>query len=430
MAGNSAHLPSEREICGAYGVSRITARKALDSLASEGLATREIGRGTFLTNRKGSREIVVYIFTGHREFPQYFQKRIDKFCRSKPGYQMRMEVMKPAQAIVDAFASHKTSILVASHVGFLSALGVLRPLEGIADFPQAVSTMHGNWAEWSTGHDGSRHCYALPFMVMPEVFAFNREYARELGLSEKGPASWDEMLHWSRVAGKLKSKGISATSVQRLSEVPISYYLCASGGRPYLQQHDDTATFNFSHGQQWIDFFRELYNQNLLRLEGRQMSPLITGRTLFEYKAGTWVLHQCKGLPTENKLGICLTPPVNEGMPSFNNVSKWDISIMTCGGDDPKDIETAWEFVRDCCCSEEAQKELLDSFACLSVNREIYGNQQADPLWLPFCQALATGRTRCDHPMQHLMGRHILSKFYSAALQEEDTAHAVESIRK
>ena len=46
-----ARLPSEAEICEAWGVSRITAKRALDELAAEGLVTRARGRGTVVAPR-------------------------------------------------------------------------------------------------------------------------------------------------------------------------------------------------------------------------------------------------------------------------------------------------------------------------------------------------------------------------------------------
>ncbi|QGZ96216.1 HTH-type transcriptional repressor YvoA [Terricaulis silvestris] len=42
-------LPTEERICGEYGVSRITVRRALETLIAEGLITKRRGVGTFVT---------------------------------------------------------------------------------------------------------------------------------------------------------------------------------------------------------------------------------------------------------------------------------------------------------------------------------------------------------------------------------------------
>jgi GntR family transcriptional regulator len=48
------HLPSENELADTHGVSRMTARRALQELVSEGYASRVPGRGTFLQPRRFS----------------------------------------------------------------------------------------------------------------------------------------------------------------------------------------------------------------------------------------------------------------------------------------------------------------------------------------------------------------------------------------
>lgn len=47
-------LSSEAEICEIFGVSRITAKRAMDELAKEGLVTRARGRGTIVVDRDDS----------------------------------------------------------------------------------------------------------------------------------------------------------------------------------------------------------------------------------------------------------------------------------------------------------------------------------------------------------------------------------------
>ena len=47
-----ALIPSERELCETYGISRMTARQAITDLVNEGVCYREQGRGTFVSPHK------------------------------------------------------------------------------------------------------------------------------------------------------------------------------------------------------------------------------------------------------------------------------------------------------------------------------------------------------------------------------------------
>ncbi len=51
-------IPSERELSESYGISRMTARQAITDLVNEGVFYREQGKGTFVTRRKITQQLM------------------------------------------------------------------------------------------------------------------------------------------------------------------------------------------------------------------------------------------------------------------------------------------------------------------------------------------------------------------------------------
>lgn len=54
-----ARLPTEPELCTAFGVSRITVRRAVDDLVAEGLVVRRQGSGSFVAERVDTRAVLL-----------------------------------------------------------------------------------------------------------------------------------------------------------------------------------------------------------------------------------------------------------------------------------------------------------------------------------------------------------------------------------
>lgn len=430
-AGNPAgQLPSERDICRRYGVSRITAKKALDSLAVEGLVRRQVGRGTFLTGDRGRRRINLLLVRGPGEFAEFFRNEAELFSQARPGVSIDISVMSSKQVIAHQFGLGEAGIIITPNTGYLAELGLLCPLEQMPDFPQTVSALHGNWTQWydDHAHPGQRHCYSLPYMISPDVFAYNGEYAQMLGLSPYGPGSWEDILEWGRAGATLAREGFQSTTLTRSNSLPISYLLNANRGEVYLREKDGRTVFDFSGGLAWLEFFRKLVEIAVpAAFQGSRLSLLVQGKSLFEHTAAAWVLHQSRQHGMDGNIRVCPIPPHKAGQPSFSNVSKWEMALFK----NPRHEESrlAWEFIRWCVSSEGAQRRLTEVFSCLAVNREVFARQQSDPQWFPFCQALAGGRLRCDHPLQHMLGAQMRSAFYRAVTGETSCKQADEQIQ-
>ena len=72
----SGRLPPERELASRLGVSRAELRKALGQLEAEGILSRQVGRGTFLTARSESISDIASRLTLKTSPPAAMQARL------------------------------------------------------------------------------------------------------------------------------------------------------------------------------------------------------------------------------------------------------------------------------------------------------------------------------------------------------------------
>lgn len=93
-------LPSERELSTAWGVARMTLRRAVDDLVAGGLVVREQGRGAFVTRPKFARHLSMSSFTQEmrkRGFvPSSRLLTFERGCANRAtARRLRVPVMEP-----------------------------------------------------------------------------------------------------------------------------------------------------------------------------------------------------------------------------------------------------------------------------------------------------------------------------------------------
>ena len=117
-----AQVPSERELADTHGVSRMTARQALQALIAHGLLTTRAGKGTFVDRPK-----------------------IDHSQRLLAGFsaEMRRLGRRPGGRLLDA-AVRPATAAVAERLGLREAapVAVLHRLRSADDLPLALETAH------------------------------------------------------------------------------------------------------------------------------------------------------------------------------------------------------------------------------------------------------------------------------------------------
>jgi GntR family transcriptional regulator len=89
-------VPPERELSAAWGVARMTLRRALDELVGEGLIVRQQGRGTFVARPRMARHLSMNSFTEEmRKQGRVPSSRVLDFRRIRSGVRQARQLRLP-----------------------------------------------------------------------------------------------------------------------------------------------------------------------------------------------------------------------------------------------------------------------------------------------------------------------------------------------
>ncbi|HCE46897.1 MAG TPA: hypothetical protein DET40_25395 [Lentisphaeria bacterium] len=415
--GPNQRLPSERRICTMYGVSRTTAKMALNHLKQKNLVTRREGSGTYFSPPSKNVAIRVLIPKKYSspEMITYFRNEAAVFASRCSKVEIDVEEFD-GNLMSAVNSKPGVKILYSPYMGFLASTGVFHPLNEFDDFFEATSSLNTQYSQWYKTPSGGKGCFSMPIGFGAEVFAFNRIKAESLGLdADNGPADWDEVLKWSEVAsgGQIPPTMVYAS---RNYIFPHSYYYTLTGGREFVEEKDGGFDFSFSRGAEWIGFFKSLYSYPLNRkLDSVQGDPLLKGETLFRHDAGTWIVDQGEKLGKSAEISMRQIPPKVRGGASISKISKRELAIIGDLGCTQSQRRLAWEFMKHLACDAESQRRMVKEFSSIAVNKEVFDEQKCSPAWHPFIHALSTGIFSYDNPANFGVMQIIKKYFFDAA---------------
>ena len=117
-------IPGERELARSFGVSQMTANRAIQELVREGLLERRSGSGTFVcapseaAQAAPGRLVLVVPYTDHPEDDVYLRRPFQSICQAVAQHGVQLQVVQAGAdqypAIVDSY-SGSTFIFAAPH---------------------------------------------------------------------------------------------------------------------------------------------------------------------------------------------------------------------------------------------------------------------------------------------------------------------------
>ncbi len=392
-------LPSERELCGICGVSRITARKALEYLRRKGIVTRHVGKGTFLAKGANLPKVTFMMVSPSTppEIKDHLHREAEIFFGSKD--KTPVEFKEIDENVVSAIQGGGTKIVFWPYIGRLSNLGAFACLDELPGFYETCSRIEASYCDWHRGLDGRMRCTAVPMNFNASVFSFNHKFAKNIGLdANAGPQSWDEIIEWGEKCSKAGKIYPTYVPSELRFALPLAYYFTSSGGRDYLEETSSGLRLDFSAGVKWLEFFRRLHSiPGNYKMTSFGPDPLTRRKSLFSCDVGTWILYH-RGSKLSSELSVTPIPPVRKGGTSFTQVTKNCMGIVP--GGDPAGVEIAWSFVRHLICDTDAQARLADAFPVLSVNRDVLRRQSEQTEWKIFIDAFRSGKSFSSHPIR------------------------------